>query len=65
MDTALEPPFFYDKPALTRVFGGRRVVDRLIESGQLPVRDLQGRPVVLRNDLLEFLHNLPMRELSR
>jgi hypothetical protein len=59
--TVPEPPLIYDKPALTRVFRGRRVVDQLIASGQLPVRELQGRVVVLRDDLLEFLRNLPRR----
>ena len=54
-----EPPLFYDKPALSRVFRGRRVVDELIASGKLPTRELQGRVVVLRDELLEFLRNLP------
>lgn len=32
---------------------------------KLPIKDINGKPVIVRNDLLESIKKLPLRKISR
>jgi excisionase family DNA binding protein len=63
MSPTVEPqePLAFDVPTVARVIArSDRKVRELIADGHLPARRLPGgRVVILRDDLLAFLQNLP------
>jgi hypothetical protein len=43
---------------------GRTLIFRAIQRGQLKARKLGRRTIILRDDLTEFLKNLPVKEVA-